>query len=75
MADMSRALGARIREQRKAKGFDSIEAFAHALGFSWPTVSRYERGVTTPDLVRLHKIADVLDTTAEALLAEGEKVA
>lgn len=72
MADMSRALGARIRELRKEAGYDSIEAFAHALGFSWPTVSRYERGVTTPDLVRLHHIADVLGVPVEDLLSDRE---
>lgn len=72
MADMSRALGVRIRELRREAGYDSIEAFARALGFSWPTVSRYERGVTTPDLVRLHHIADVLGVSVEDLLTEKE---
>lgn len=68
MTDMSRPLGARIRQLRTAAGYESIEAFAHALGYSWPTVSRYERGVTTPSLDRLHRIADVLDVTLDELL-------
>jgi transcriptional regulator with XRE-family HTH domain len=72
MADMSIALGAKIRRLRRAKGYESMEAFAHDLGLSWPTVSRYERGLTTPPPAKLHRIADVLGTTAEALLSEDE---
>lgn len=68
MPAMSRALGERIRELRREAGYDSIEAFARALGYSWPTVSRYERGVTTPDLVRLHHIAAVLKVDVTDLI-------
>lgn len=68
-------LGKRIRTLRKAKGFDSIEAFAHALGFSWITVSRYERGKSTPDLDRLHQIADLLGVSISELVTEEEAVA
>lgn len=75
MADMSSALGARIRELRKKKGFDSIEAFAHALGYSWITVSRYERGKSTPDLARLHHIADTLKVPVGELLKVAKKAA
>lgn len=74
MADMSIGLGERIRELRKRANYDSIEAFAHALGYSWPTVSRYERGVTTPSLERLRHIADTLGVSLEELL-EQDKVA
>lgn len=88
MTDMSRAaqrkrtasesrrkmLGARIRRARKEAGFDSIEAFAHALGYSWITVSRYERGVSEITVARLHHIADVLDVPISALV-DGEKAA
>jgi transcriptional regulator with XRE-family HTH domain len=65
---MSRALGARIRELRREAGYDSIEAFARALNYSWPTVSRYERGVSTPSLARLREIAALLDVSLEELL-------
>lgn len=81
MSDMSspagRAvrLGQRIRVLRKEKGFDSIEAFARECGFSWITVSRYERGKSTPDLERLHRMADVLDVSVGELVAEEEAVA
>lgn len=77
MVDMSSSadarsvkLGKRIRALRKAKGYDSIEAFARELGFSWITVSRYERGKSTPDLERLHQIADLLGVTISDLVAE-----
>lgn len=74
MADMSIALGEKIRLLRRQKGYKSIEAFAQALGYSWPTVSRYERGVTTPSLDRLHEIADLLEVPLEELL-DGRKAA
>lgn len=75
MADMSNALGRKIRLLRREKGFDSMESFAQALGYSWITVSRYERGKTTPDLVRLHHIADVLGVSAEDLVGDEAGVA
>lgn len=71
---MSIARGVLIRQLRKEKGYDSIEAFARALGWSWITVSRYERGKSNPSIERLYKIADLLDVPIEDLLAE-EKVA
>lgn len=74
MTDMSIARGAQIRKLRREKGFDSIEAFARALGWSWITVSRYERGKSNPSIERLYKIADVLGVPIEDLLTE-EKVA
>lgn len=70
MSDMSSALGARIRELRLAKGY-TIESFAHELGYSWITVSRYERGKSTPDITRLHHIADALGVTASELLGQA----
>lgn len=77
MTDMSSSsddravrLGKRIRRLRKAKGYGSIEAFARDLGFSWITVSRYERGKSTPDLDRLHQIADLLGVSVSELVSE-----
>jgi transcriptional regulator with XRE-family HTH domain len=63
-------LGVRIRRLRKAKGYESIEAFARDLGYSWITVSRYERGKSTPDLTRLHHIADVLGVSIAELVSD-----
>lgn len=74
MADMSsraaKKLGARIRALRTAQGY-TIESFAQALGYSWITVSRYERGKVLPDLERLHHIADTLGVPVTDLLDEG----
>lgn len=67
MADMSSELGSRIRNLREARGY-TIESFARDLGWSWITVSRYERGKSTPSLERLHHIADTLDVSVEELL-------
>jgi transcriptional regulator with XRE-family HTH domain len=86
MPDMSRAarkrrttaesrrkqLGARIRRARRDAGFDSIESFAHALGYSWITVSRYERGVSEITVERLHHVADTLGIPISELV-DGEK--
>lgn len=68
--DLAIVLGQRIRQVRKDKGYDSIESFARALGYSWITVSRYERGKSAVSVERLHHIADVLDVPVDALLAK-----
>jgi len=65
-------LGARIRRLRREAGFDSIESFAHALGMSWITVSRYERGISEISVERLHRIADVLKLPIGRLLDDEE---
>lgn len=71
---MSRTnLGKRIRQAREQKGY-TIESFAHALGVSWITVSRYERGKGGIPLDRLDEIAALLDTKASDLL-DGIEVA
>lgn len=62
-------LGQRIRQLREAKGY-TIESFAIALGYSWITVSRYERGKSTPTVERLHHIADTLGVPADELLTD-----
>lgn len=72
MSDMSIALGRRIRKLRRAKGYESMEAFAYALGVSWPTVSRYERGIAAPSMERLHQIADVLGVPIDDLLNDKQ---
>lgn len=68
-------LGVRLRKLRTDKGYTSIEAFARDLGYSWITVSRYERGKSTPDLERLHHIAGVLGVTISELVSDEEGVA
>jgi len=49
----------RLSERRKAMGY-SQEKFAHALGVDRTTVSRWERGETTPECVHRPKMAELL---------------
>lgn len=71
MNDMSTVIGDNIRRIRKDRGYDSIEAFARALEWPWITVSRYERGKSTPSVERLYEIADVLKVDITELLEAG----
>lgn len=59
MAAMSSRIGANIRKQRADQGY-TIESFAQAVGVSWVTVSRWERGVTIPRDPHLLVIAQTL---------------
>lgn len=41
------SIGRRLEEERKSKGYRSQNAFADALGISYPTISRWENDTTT----------------------------
>ena len=41
------SIGKRLEEERKSKGYRSQNAFADALGISYPTISRWENDTTT----------------------------
>ncbi len=60
-------LGERIREQRKAKGM-SQEMVAGHLGVSRQAVAKWESGQSAPSAENLHRLAELLDTTAGGLL-------
>lgn len=60
-------LGERIREQRKAKGM-SQEMVAGRLGVSRQAVAKWESGQSAPSAENLHRLAELLDTTAGGLL-------
>lgn len=68
--DMSPTLPAVIRARRKQVGL-TIEALAFASKVSVATVQRLETGKHDPTLTTLGRIAEQLDTTSEALLAEA----
>jgi transcriptional regulator with XRE-family HTH domain len=55
-----RHIGARIREQRQARGI-SQEALAAALGLTFQQVGKYERGRDRVAAARLARIAAALD--------------
>lgn len=60
-------LGERIREQRKARGM-SQEMVAGHLGVSRQAVAKWESGQSAPSAENLHRLAELLDTTAGSLL-------
>jgi transcriptional regulator with XRE-family HTH domain len=63
----SGGLGARLRTARRASGMTQKQ-LADQLGVESITVSRWERGVTTPSLPRLRRIAELTDTTVSDLV-------
>lgn len=67
-----KALGARIREKRLAKGYTQ-DKLASIIGVSNPHVSNIERGQTKVSLPTLVDIANALDTTVDELLCNNLK--
>lgn len=63
-------LGTRIRELRKAKGYNNFEHFAYEHGFSRAQFARYEKG---EDLryTSLLRVVKALDMTMEEFFGEG----
>lgn len=60
-------LGEHIREQRKARGM-SQEMVAGRLGVSRQAVAKWESGQSAPSAENLHRLAELLGTTAGSLL-------
>lgn len=54
---MATDLGNRIRDARRAAGFDNAESLAVALGVGYRTVQRWESGRNAPSVQRLNLIA------------------
>ena len=52
-----------------------MEEFAVALGWSWSTVGRYERGTRMPSVHALDHIARTLGVKTEQLLMDEEVAA
>ena len=63
----SGGVGGRLRIARRSAGLTQKQ-LAEALGVEPITVSRWERGVTTPSLPRLRRIAEVTETTVSDLV-------
>lgn len=64
-----RAIGKRVREQRKAQGI-SQEKLAEKVNISPPHMSNIENGKTKFSMQVLIDIANVLDTTPDVLLRD-----
>jgi len=62
-------LGERIAARRKELGFTQ-EDMAEGLGVSPQAVSKWENDVSCPDIKLLPPLADMLETSVDALLSE-----
>lgn len=62
------ATGARLRAARRGAALTQKE-LARELGVEAITVSRWERGVTSPSLPRLRRVAELTGTTVSDLVA------
>jgi transcriptional regulator with XRE-family HTH domain len=66
-AQTSGGVGARLRTARRAAGLTQKQ-LADQLEVESITVSRWERGVTSPSLPRLRRIAEITETTVSDLV-------
>ncbi|MDR3087074.1 MAG: helix-turn-helix domain-containing protein [Azoarcus sp.] len=64
--DIARRIGRNIAETRKAAGRTQAEV-AEKVGIDTVSISRIERGIVTPSLTTLNKIADGLDVALNCL--------
>jgi transcriptional regulator with XRE-family HTH domain len=64
---VSGGVGARLRTARRAAGLTQKQ-LADRLEVESITVSRWERGVTSPSLPRLRRIAEITETTVSDLV-------
>jgi putative transcriptional regulator len=62
-------VGPKVRDLRKAMGWTQGD-LSDELQVSKPWVSRLELGTVKPSLDRIIQIADLFDTTPDALLGE-----
>lgn len=65
-------LGTNIKEYRLKKGYTQ-EQLAYELGVSSQTVSRWETGITYPDIVMLPIIAELFDTSIDNLMGYAKE--
>jgi uncharacterized protein (TIGR03792 family) len=64
-------LGQSLRARRRHARLTLKELGAKA-GLSFPFISQIERGQATPSMSALRRLAEALDTTPQALLADGD---
>ena len=56
-----------IKRARIVAGLRQVD-LAKLMGVSTVAVSKWEKGITLPNVTRIKKLATVLNTTAEALI-------
>lgn len=64
---MDKKFGKRLKKLRMQRGL-SQEALSEALGVSRISVSRWETGVTLPDLFTFKRICDYFGCSADSLI-------
>ena len=64
----AQSFGATIAALRKQKGMTQLE-LARQMGVTDKAVSKWERDLSFPDVTSLPKLAEVLDTSVDELLA------
>lgn len=64
------ALGERIKELRKERGWSQAE-LGEKVGTDSQRISRYENGRITPSVDALVRLADVLDASVDYLVRDG----
>jgi transcriptional regulator with XRE-family HTH domain len=62
-----------VRIARRAAGLTQ-KHLGDALGVDAITISRWERGVTTPSLVRLRRVAEITGTSMSDLVREPDAI-
>lgn len=67
-------LGRNMRRYRQAKGLDCTE-LARLTGLTTMSISYYERGLRTPRIENVMKIASILGVTVSDLLSDGDRKA
>ncbi|MBB2201968.1 helix-turn-helix domain-containing protein [Gluconacetobacter tumulisoli] len=67
MENLDGALGRRLRERRKSRGL-SLQQIADQVGISVGHLSQIERGMSSPSVRDLIRIAEILQTSAGELL-------
>lgn len=68
-----RAIGNQIKQLRNEKGM-SQEEFAHLVGIDRTYISFIERGIRSPRIPMLYRIAHVLEVPASMLLVESDEM-
>lgn len=71
MSQLNQEMGNIIYELRKSKGITQ-EDLANQLGISYQAVSKWENGISCPDIALIPKLAFIFGTTIDALFGKSE---
>ena len=69
MTTIASQFGKRLRDLREAKGFAAARHFARALGIPENRYTRYERGVSEPNIDLIYRICSTLAISPDELFA------